>query len=367
MKSEFKLYWVRTPAAEEDTFVVARSRRKAAKFEERSTGFDPNDCIAEFVAKPDLEWVTTAYADRNRSIPLDTVDAFYIGHDDLLRIGIEIAIVEGDEVFRFRDIEYVKQGVMNYLSSLGDKQETVLIRSVSDLLEIVDRSAKGDWIFRGHSSSSWALQSSVQRLLKARNVPVDQTTAFERRLLGEFIRRARIFLPNPPNSDWEWLVVAQHFGLPTRLLDWTENPLIALYFAVRSNTEMSDDGVLYAYKHKSLEVDIRSKSDPFAISKIQLIRPPHLDQRVIVQRSVFTVEPSSGGEEVNQSAGLNYWYVSCLLADRIREELGKLGISESTIFPGLDALATEIRDEALFWDFDTIAKECESGDTDTKS
>jgi FRG domain len=144
------------------------------------------------------------------------------------------------------------------------------------------------------------------------------------------------------------MVIAQHFGLPTRILDWTENPLVALYFSIRENKGTSRDGMLFAYRHGADAVDIESTISPFAISQIELLRPPHLDQRVIAQQSVFTVEPpgltKEGGGE---SSDLRYWHVSANHKDEIREQLAKLGISESTLFPGLTSLAEEIKANAI--------------------
>jgi FRG domain len=141
------------------------------------------------------------------------------------------------------------------------------------------------------------------------------------------------------------MVLAQHFGLPTRILDWTENPLVALYFSVGENSEFHHDGTLYSYHHGTREIDIESLSDPFVIKQTELVRPPHLDQRIIAQQSVFTAEPPHLTKGGRQKSDLRYWYVSANHKKDLRIELKKLGISESSLFPGLASLAAEIKNE----------------------
>jgi FRG domain len=227
---------------------------------------------------------------------------------------------------------------------LSKRPEILVIREVADLIEAVKKVAQKGWIFRGQSSPFWGLKASVHRLLKSSDT--QQLINNERRLLNEFKRKARIFLPSPPSSDWEWLVLAQHFGLPTRLLDWTENPLVALYFSVRDQQE-TNDGVIYAYRHGVDPIDVQSTSDPFAIEKVELIRPPHLDQRVIVQQSVFTAEPPLYDRGGRDESDLRYWYVSVGHKSDIRRELEMLGVSESSIFPGLSSVAAHIKEQFL--------------------
>ena len=89
--------------------------------------------------------------------------------------------------------------------------------------------------FRGLPNVEWALMPGVARSDKA------PTAGFrpdvERRLFAEFKRMAQNFLSSSNFSDLDWLALAQHFGLPTRLLDWTENPLVAAWFAVSDERE----------------------------------------------------------------------------------------------------------------------------------
>jgi hypothetical protein len=143
------------------------------------------------------------------------------------------------------------------------------------------------------------------------------------------------------------MVFGQHFGLPTRILDWTENPLVGLYFSVRDEAQAGEDGMLFAYRHGEREINIESSSDPFAITQIELMRPPHLDQRVIAQQSVFTAEPRRLSKGGRSGSDIKYWYVSGSHKPDIRNELAKLGITENTLFPGLVSLAAEIRNNAV--------------------
>jgi len=262
MKRPFKLYWVETPAPEENCFVAARSKRGAEKYEEDGTGFDPGGCKADLICPLDPDWIEEYCGDSDP--PIDELSAFYVQPEDVAPLGIEWLMIEGDDVFRYQGNEYVRQGTLNYLASLQEHPRSRVIRSVTDLLEIVRRDAPGDWIFRGHSSSRWELKAGVHRLAEKITDSLEDSGALEKRLLSECKRRARIFLQTPPSSDWEWMVLAQHFGLPTRMLDWTENPLVALYFSAQ-DVEPAEDGILYAYRHGAEEIDIESGSRPFRV------------------------------------------------------------------------------------------------------
>jgi hypothetical protein len=235
MKNPIKLYWVETPSPEENCFVAARSKRAAAKHEEDSTGFDPGDCVAVLLRPLDPAWIVEYQKDK---LSPDDDNAFYVQPEDVHQLDIKWRIVEGDDVFEYKGSKYVKQGDFNYIASLGSSPQNIVIRSVSDLLEIIVRDARGDWIFRGHSSCRWHLMAGVHRLTEGSHGSLENVVALERTLLNEFKRRARIFLQSRPTSDWEWMVLGQHFGLPTRILDWTENPLVALYFSVRDSAEI---------------------------------------------------------------------------------------------------------------------------------
>jgi hypothetical protein len=112
--------------------------------------------------------------------------------EDIHQLGVEWRTVEGDDVFEFDGHEYLKQGDLNYLASLGDNPKNVIIRSVSDLLDVIARDAPGDWIFRGQGSCRWNLEAGVHRITQTADAAADEVIAFERRLLSEFKRRTRI-------------------------------------------------------------------------------------------------------------------------------------------------------------------------------
>jgi hypothetical protein len=99
------------------------------------------------------------------------------------------------------------------------------ITTVSEFLELIAEqhftSARGQWVFRGHSDKKFKLIPSV-----GRGGHTSQTDeSYERSLFNIFVREAGSHLSPAPESDWEWLAIAQHHGLPTRLLDWSHSPL----------------------------------------------------------------------------------------------------------------------------------------------
>jgi hypothetical protein len=90
------------------------------------------------------------------------------------------------------------------------------------------------WIFRGQASADWALETTFERFAMAGLSPRDMWDNRENQILQEFERRAHLVLPSPPRVDdkVEWLSVIQHYGGPTRLLDFTHSIYVATYFAV---------------------------------------------------------------------------------------------------------------------------------------
>jgi len=144
-------------------------------------------------------------------------------------------------------------------------------------------------LFRGQSKDR-PLLPSVTR--KDANV---NTEKLERWLLGEFRRR----LAREPDiagmDDWDLLIYAQHFGLPTRLLDWSSNPLFALWFACRKS-ESKDDGQIYALCVTDkwiLNTSSESNQCPFDISRTAVLKPNVNNSRVRAQSGWFTAHTYS--------------------------------------------------------------------------
>src|SRR5581483_2951247 len=140
------------------------------------------------------------------------------------------------------------------------RKQPEVIRSTAELIDKVESLSGGTWLFRGHRVSKWLLQCALDRPETRRHRGKLTRSEYEQAIFNEFKRRAVAYLRAEPQNDWEWLALAQHHGLPTRLLDWTTNPLIALYFAVTARAG-DEDAAVYGYRHNFPAVD--PQSDPF--------------------------------------------------------------------------------------------------------
>lgn len=141
---------------------------------------------------------------------------------------------------------------------------------------------RGRWVFRGHPKSSYQLVPSVGRAAHT----AKSRERYEQSLFEIFCREAKGYIELTPANDWEWLSLAQHHGLPTRMLDWTYNPLAALYFAVEKHEEL--DGKLFALRAVRKASEYGHLPSPFEISVPVKFFPPIISPRIRAQEGFLS-------------------------------------------------------------------------------
>ncbi len=253
------------------------------------------------------------------------------------------------------------------------------ISEVRDHLGFAKDDPWGPW-FRGQQRHYWSLLPKLYRDYGGyANVKRDR---IEDEIREEFIVRAPILSDTKPagNDDWEWYFLMQHFGTPTRLLDWTEGALLGLYFAVKDNPGFYDAAVWVLDPFELNKRAIRKEEvippsttgvlpsdkrrvDPWLPARFKnmagmprrpiAVYPTHIARRISTQRSCFTVH---GTDErgLDRFQGKNN---GCLLkivvpsfrVQAIRRELEASGIDEATIFPDLAGLSRAL---SLKWKSD---------------
>ncbi|MGV3499583.1 MAG: FRG domain-containing protein [Hydrogenophaga sp.] len=191
-------------------------------------------------------------------------------------------------------------------------------------------------IYRGVPDATYALVPSLgrQKTVKPANLE-----AFEERVLEDFRRRALPFLKDAPKTQIEWMFLAQHYGVPTRLLDWTTNPLIALYFAVASDEHPGADYAVYRTIHDHW-LDGPFEDSPPECEEILAVLPPHSDVRMVTQEGLFTIHPEP--RQAYTSDSLRKVVFPARTREAVRWGLRKLGYGPARAFPGLDGVALDV-------------------------
>jgi hypothetical protein len=212
--------------------------------------------------------------------------------------------------------------------------ETV-VGSFADLHEVLSRYPKPDWIFRGHSEASWRLLPKIGRPPFSRIEEEDIFTAWK--------RRAVEFVEPIPRDDWDWLTIAQHHGLATRLLDWSFNPLAAAFFAVHE--EVDSPAHIYALNYGASIVDQSQEPDPLKYIGVGIFRPSAVARRISHQGGVFTVHgpPSIPLQKaLADDQKIERVIIEKSYRGELLRELDHYGVNRVSLFPDLDGLSEYI-------------------------
>ena len=262
------------------------------------------------------------------------------------------------------------------MATRARKSESHPSRTVTSWAELMDLLFSDSWqeeiqrfrspfVFRGISHRDFDLQSGILRLAG--------TSEEARRLEPHLLRSFRKYAQADAvagMSIWRWLALAQHHGLPTRLLDWTWSPLVALHFVTENVTRFREDGMVISVDTLGARQFLPGKlkriieeeaTGVFSIEMLDRVSntlpdfdqlhkqtfvafldPPALDARIVNQFAVFSIMNDAGARLDEWLAGhpelCRRIIIPAELKWEIRDKLDQANVAERMLFPGLDGL-----------------------------
>lgn len=250
----------------------------------------------------------------------------------------------------------------------------IKLKKWSEFKELAEKS-RLEWIFRGQSNSKWELQTTLERSNIVENFP-----DFEDEILNDFKKGVKFYLKDEslPETTLEYFSLLQHYGAPSRLLDFTKSPYVAAYFAFEQATEDVEEvaiwvvnkiflyqSSLYYFENKIDHLSARrnytfndrtfdlafeeSKKGDF--NCIFPTEPNNQNKRYHLQQSIFLTQGNPYKPLLNQfdfikSDILTETFMKVTLPTsekkRALREMQKMNINRATLFPGLDGFAKSL-------------------------
>ena len=253
------------------------------------------------------------------------------------------------------------------LTSIGELIEFPFLEGLQDNLH----PNRMSYTFRGQPNDKFELKSSIRRYSG------DNYIYCESRLLNNFKKYGQLVEPMLCESVWHNMIIAQHYGIPTRCLDFSISPVVALYFALTNNFE-EQNAVVWAINHSALHkkllpkkyIDILDKynavsftvemlnemnlsimnyNDDMKNNSIVFLEPPSIDQRIINQFSHFAVIPDELDplDEFLDNIDIDKTVYKFIIPHekivKFRKQLDYMNINERILFPGLDGTANYLK------------------------
>lgn len=241
-----------------------------------------------------------------------------------------------------------------------------VINSIQDLLQYlakIQEAGNNSIWYRGQANEGWPLKPYYLRL----ESPPSEST-----LLKRFKQSAAMLIDTTPEQSFDWLFLMQHYGVPTRLLDWSESPLVGLYFAVE-NIEVhgNEDGALWLLYPSELNKNaninnqeeddfIPSFEDPelqsysveslAANSRVQLLPVATIatrnNTRIQAQHGVFTIHHSDNIpiESIGNGTHAVKLVIPKDAKATLKSQLALLGYSKFQLFPELSSIGDIIKE-----------------------
>lgn len=355
-----------------------------------------------------IDWIIKIIDDKTHKVKeFETVEELIKACEkgkDKEEVKDQVAITRKTLVLYRGETEWKHARVYSFLRPCFEDDEKIVVNSLEEFIEIIrhikvnsDSSSMSFdvgnfFLFRGMATDDYKLVGRIdfdrnslrERITKSiennqNGEVISFVEAVEKELFKAFKGRGRAFVKKEPKNDWEWLALARHFGVPTRILDWSRDPLVALWFAVQDEPMHRDsDSVVYVFepraKGSAQKIRIVDTDNFFTIQNhkyknkgdttgkdifdadlyerdILLYRPPSIASRIDYQSSWFSLHPFIDGrylalepEDIHKK-NFRKIYISADKKYEIRKHLKLFGIDEASIIQDLDGLGKYLKNK----------------------
>lgn len=235
-----------------------------------------------------------------------------------------------------------------------EKFREITISDLTSFIQFIEAEKKNakiadtnvDFLFMGQSADLPLIPKLARLKLRG------EISNIEKLIIEEFKRTSLPLIEFQPADEWDLLALAQHHGLPTRLLDWTYSALIGLWFAVKDVPEKKNQyGVVWIFSPDidDFRTDIE-KYGPLSNKITKIFRPKSITRRISAQSGVFTVHKINEGNKVvkfEKNPTFSNKLIKVKIESKnfasIRSGLNMLGINHGSVFPDIDGLCAHLQ------------------------